>query len=116
MHVTEWALSNGRDNNDAIDLERIDTKAAKIQLARRLIEAIEARDLTQAAAATLLGIDQPKVSRIMRMQISEFSASRLMRFLTLIGRDIEIVIRATGEGATIRTGHLRIVANSRTET
>ncbi len=85
------ALEVAGTHDAATDLERIDAAPAKIQLARRLVEAIHARNLTQAATAALLGIDQPKVSRLMRMQISEFSASRLMRFLTLVGRDIEIV-------------------------
>ena len=112
--MAERALDVAGNHDDATDLERIDAGPAKIQLARRLVEAIHARNLTQSATAALLGIDQPKVSRLMRMQISEFSAPRLMRFLTLVGRDIEIVIIAAGEGAMNKPGHLRIVASGRT--
>ena len=92
----------------------IDADPAKTQLAQRIVETIEARGLTQAATAALLGIDQPKVSRLLRSHLSEFSVSRLLRFITLLGRDIEIVIHATRGEAPGRQGHLRIVATDRT--
>lgn len=92
----------------------IDADTAKTQLAQRIVEAIEARDLTQADAAALLGIDQPKVSRLLRNRLSEFSVSRLLRFIILLGRDIEIVIHATREEAPGQQGHLRVVATNRT--
>lgn len=65
-----------------------DADPAKLQLAKRIAEAIEALGLTQAATAALLGIDQPKVSRLLRNRLSEFSISRLLRLIILLGRDI----------------------------
>ncbi len=98
--------NNGKNGTD----ESIDADPAKIQLAMRIAEAIEARGLTQAATAALLGIDQPKVSRLLRNHLSEFSVSRLLRFITLLGRDVEIVIHATREDASGQPGRLRVVA------
>jgi len=66
---------------------------AKAQLAQRICEIIAERKLTQTKAASLLGIDQPKISALMRGKLDGFSADRLFRFLNALGRDVEIVIR-----------------------
>jgi len=39
------------------------------------------------------GINQPKVSALARYRLEGFSVERLMRFLTALNRDVEIVIR-----------------------
>ena len=41
----------------------------------------------------ILGIDQPKVSTLMRGRLSGFSIERLLRFLLLLGRDVEINVK-----------------------
>lgn len=66
---------------------------AKARLAQRIAELLEAQNLTQAQAAVLLGIDQPKVSKLIRGQLKEFSTDRLFRFLNALDQDIEIVIK-----------------------
>ena len=66
---------------------------AKSEMARRIASIIKHRHLTQAQAGKLLEIDQPKVSKIVRGQLQEFSLERLMHFMTKLDRDIEIVIR-----------------------
>ena len=66
---------------------------AKAALARRIASIIKHRHLNQADAAKLLKIDQPKISRLVRGQLKDFSIDRLMNFLMLLGRDIEIVIK-----------------------
>ena len=54
---------------------------------------IENRKLTQAKATSLLGVDQAKVSALLRGKLSGFSTDRLLRFLNALGQDIEIVVR-----------------------
>jgi predicted XRE-type DNA-binding protein len=66
---------------------------AKAQLVQRISDIISERKLTQARAAKLLGIDQPKVSALLRGKLEGFSTDRLFRFLNALGRDVEIVIR-----------------------
>jgi predicted XRE-type DNA-binding protein len=66
---------------------------AKAGLARKIGAAIEQRGLTQAAAAEVLGIDQPKVSALVRGRLAGFSLDRLLRFLVLLGSDVEIVVK-----------------------
>jgi len=80
---------------------------AKAELASRIGEVIRQRRLTQTAAAEVLGIDQPKVSRLQRGYLTNFSVERLMHFLTLLGRDVEIVIRPVPRAR--RVGRVRVV-------
>lgn len=78
---------------------------AKADLAIQISRIIEERGLTQAEAAEILGIDQPKVSALVRGRLSGFSMERLYRFLNALGRDIEIVVRPkprTKSRATLR--------------
>jgi predicted XRE-type DNA-binding protein len=57
------------------------------------------RELTQAAAAQLMGIDQPKVSAMLAGQFRGYSVERLMRFLVALGHDVEIVVKPRKRGA-----------------
>ena len=66
---------------------------AKAELTAQISQLIESRGLTQAAAARLLGVDQPKVSALLRGRLTGFSTERLIRFLNALGRDVEIVVR-----------------------
>jgi predicted XRE-type DNA-binding protein len=64
----------------------------KAQLAHQISELIEMRHITQTDAAKILGIDQPKVSALMRGKLSGFSIDRLFRFLNALGNNVEIRI------------------------
>jgi predicted XRE-type DNA-binding protein len=66
---------------------------AKAELARKIAEVIAKRHLTQAAAAKLLNLDQPKVSALVRGRLAGFSLDRLVRLLVLLGSDVEIVVK-----------------------
>lgn len=63
---------------------------AKSDLAILITNIIKQRKLTQARAAKLMGIDQPKVSKIVKGLLSEFTMERLMKYLVSLGFDIEI--------------------------
>lgn len=67
---------------------------AKAELARKIAGIIDGRGLTQAAAAAILEVDQPKVSALIRGRLAGFSLDRLVRFLVLLGSDVEIVVKA----------------------
>jgi predicted XRE-type DNA-binding protein len=66
---------------------------AKARLAQRISEVLGKKRLTQTQAAKLLGIDQPKVSKLLRGQLREFSTERLFRLLNALDHDVEIVIK-----------------------
>ena len=76
---------------------------AKAQLVQRISDIISERKLTQARAAKLLGIDQPKVSALLRGKLEGFSTDRLFRFLNALGRDVEIVIRTARQEGEAET-------------
>ena len=67
---------------------------AKADLVDRIVDIIEDRKLTQVRAAKILGIDQPKVSALMRGRLSDFSIERLLRFLLLLDQDVHIAVTA----------------------
>lgn len=62
-------------------------RLAKAALAFRIAERIRTRRLTRTQAARILKIDEPKISRLLRGQLSNFSIRRLTRFLTLLEHD-----------------------------
>jgi predicted XRE-type DNA-binding protein len=74
---------------------------AKAELSRQIITIISRRHLTQAKAAEILGIDQPKVSALLRGKLSDFSLVRIIHFLNLLGSDVQIVVKPkTPPGST----------------
>jgi len=66
---------------------------AKAEVASRICDIIAERKLSQTMAATILGVDQPKVSALMHGRLEGFSSDRLFRFLNALDRDVEIVIK-----------------------
>lgn len=73
----------------------------KAELASKIGEIIDTRNLTQIDAAEILGIDQPKVSALIRGKLSGFSTERLFRFLNALGSDIEISVKPKPESRTV---------------
>lgn len=68
-------------------------KQTKVRLAAAINELVRRKQLSQAMAARRLKINQPKVSALLNYRLQGFSVERLMRFLTALDRDVEIVIR-----------------------
>lgn len=84
-----------------LGLPKPDDLLAKAELAAKIIEEIQRRRLTQGQAAVMLGIDQPKISALKQGKLSGFSIERLMRFLLLLGRDIEISVKGRSKSNTV---------------
>jgi predicted XRE-type DNA-binding protein len=76
-----------------LDYPDAEEALAKSRLAQRIAEIIKKKRLTQVQAGVLLGIDQPKVSRLLRGRLREFSTDRLFRFLNALDQDVEIIIK-----------------------
>ena len=68
-------------------------RQAKLRLAYGLNQELEVRKLSQADAAKVLGLTQPKVSALRHYKLAGFSVERLMNLLTAMDQDVEIVIR-----------------------
>ena len=54
---------------------------------------MEERKLSQADAAKVLGVTQPKVPAFRHYKLAGFSVERLMNLLTALDQNVEIVIR-----------------------
>src|ERR1700676_4887928 len=68
---------------------------AKAEIAMKIHELIKKKKLTQAKAAKILKISQPKVSLLLRGHLTDFSLERLLRFLNDLGQDVYISIVPT---------------------
>ena len=68
-------------------------RQAKLRLAYALNQVLEQRKLSQAEAAKVLGVTQPKVSALRHYKLAGFSVERLMTLLTALDQDVDIVIR-----------------------
>jgi len=90
----DYTVSSGNVFAD-LGLPNPEELLAKAELAHKITVLIRERGLTQAQAAKLLQVDQPKVSALIRGRLTGFSIERLMRFLLLLGQDIRITVEAT---------------------
>jgi predicted XRE-type DNA-binding protein len=76
-------------------------KAALVLQLKRLIAE---QDLTQTAAAKLIKLKQPDLSKLLRGQLRLVSVEKLMRMLTAFDQDVEITLkphRKRGEAGRI---------------
>lgn len=105
MHTGEPMPSSGNVLAD-LNLPQEDDLLAKAELAAKIIAEVQRRRLTQSQAAAILGIDQPKISALKQGKLTAFSIERLMRFLLLLGRDIEITVK--GKAGRRSTARLRV--------
>ncbi len=85
----EFSVGSGNVYAD-FGLSNPEEAKTKAELAMLISDVIKEKGLTQQQAAELMKIDQPKVSRIIRGLLSEFSIERLLKFVLALGFDIEI--------------------------
>lgn len=81
----------------------------KADLAMCIGDIIRQRGLTQTAAARLLGVDQPKVSALLRGRLSGFTIDRLVKYAAALGQDVQIMVRPRGQtssGSTQEDGEI----------
>ena len=88
------------------DLGLTDAEKLKIKtgLVIEIRKAMRRLGLTQQEAAKRMGITQPKVSDMMRGDLSNLSERKLMDCLNRLGYDIEIKVKPTSEPV----GHLML--------
>ena len=83
-------------------------RQTKVRLARAINDVLQRRGLSQGKSAELLGINQPKVSALSKYRLEGFSVERLMRFLTALNQDVEIIVR--NRPRTRRPGRVYVTA------
>lgn len=83
-----------------------DELAAKVDLARAIRHLVEERGLSQRAAAPIVRVTQPELSRLWQRRLDGFSIDRLCRILTALDQDVRIVVHPKSRSrrhATVRT-------------
>jgi predicted XRE-type DNA-binding protein len=85
-----------------------DERQTKVRLAVVINDILRRRGLSQVEAAKQLGVNQPKVSALSKFRLEGFSVERLMRFLTALNQDVEIVIH--NRSRTRRPGRVFVTA------
>jgi len=89
----ESELSSGNVFAD-LGFEHSGERHLKAKLATAIARFIEKKGWTQAQTAERISLDQPKVSRLLRGQLSGFSADRLFAVLNRLGHSVEVRISA----------------------
>ncbi|MDR2213177.1 MAG: helix-turn-helix domain-containing protein [Pseudomonadales bacterium] len=104
--MTEFEESTG---NVYADLGRKDAAEmlVKAQLATKIGEIIKARKWTQQKAADVLGLTQPKLSKMLRGQFRGISETKMLDCLARLGRNVQIVIGPARR--SVATGHVAVV-------
>lgn len=101
-------IESGRGNVFAdLGFRDAEERLLKAKLATKIAQLIEQKGWTQAQTAARTGLDQPKVSHLLRGQLSGFSADRLFAILNRLGHSVEVRISAK-ERAPEKT-HTRVL-------
>ena len=79
----------------------------KVEIARAISNTLSKCGLTQSQAAEIIGVDQAKISALVRGRLKGFSVDRLIRFLVLLGKDVDI--RISGRNRN-QPGRIKVIA------
>ncbi|NNM72669.1 helix-turn-helix domain-containing protein [Enterovirga aerilata] len=80
-------------------------ESLKADLVMGIMDEIARRGLSQTAAARLMGISQPDVSKLLRGRTGGYSLERLLGFTRALGGDVEITVK---RNASERRGQLKL--------
>ncbi len=88
-------------DNVLVDLgfEDAEELSAKALLATKFNDLVAKRGLSQAEAAAITGMTQPKVSQVRRYKLQNISLERLMQALVSLDQRVEIVVRPARRNA-----------------
>jgi predicted XRE-type DNA-binding protein len=87
-------FENGSENVFAdIGVREPEDALLRAKLVMQIGAVIAQKRLSQTEIAAMLGVDQPKVSKLVRGRISGFTSDRLLRFLTALGCDVKIEVK-----------------------
>lgn len=92
LEEVECEMSSGNVFAD-LGIENPEEELTKAKLVWEIEQIIKKRKLNQVNAAKIMGINQPKVSALIRRKLDGFSVERLIHFLNALGQDIDIIVR-----------------------
>lgn len=74
----------------------------RAEVALEIFKILKKKKMTQVAAANLLGIKQPDVSKLKNGNFSHFSLERLLEFLNKLGKAVELRIATAKKGKPVK--------------
>lgn len=80
-----------------LGLPNADELLLKAQLVTKIHSVMAARGLKQAAAAKLMSVSQPDLSRLLRGDFQDVSEGRLLKMLRRLDTEVEITVRDHGQ-------------------
>jgi len=80
----------------------------KAKLTIQIYQLLKGRGSTQGEAAKLLGTTQAQVSTLMRCRPVSVSIGRLMEFLTILGQDVELIVKPVAFRNKGQQGHMSV--------
>ena len=98
--ATKVRRSTGNVFRDVgFDKEEAENLRLRSELMVQIRKLIERRKLTQAAAAKLFGVTQPRVSDLVRGRIDLFSIDTLVNMLARAGVKVRLVVKRSSQVA-----------------
>lgn len=79
-----------------LGLEPAGEHKVKAELVHKLDRLLQSRRLSQAAAAVLVGVSQPDLSRLLNGRFRDLSVERLMRMLVRLDCAVDITVHYEG--------------------
>lgn len=91
-----------------LELDNPEEELIKSDLTRNIAFIIKKKKLTQSQVAKILGVDQPRISSLLRGRFDLFSVEMLMHFLQALGQDIKIVVKPKPRNRKV--AHISVVS------
>ncbi|SRR6266446_9012727 len=90
----DWVETSSGNVFADLGFQDAEGRLLKAKLATKIAQLIEKKGWTHAQTAERTALDRPKVSRLLRGQLSGFSADRLFAVLNRLGHSVEVRISA----------------------
>ncbi len=88
----EFEMSSGNVFAD-LGFDNAEEMQLKSELVRQINTIIKTRELSTVQARDLLKIDEEMLSNVRRGRLTEISIEHLFRYLNILGRDLEVVLK-----------------------
>jgi predicted XRE-type DNA-binding protein len=96
--MSDERVTQGSGNVVAdLGMPNADELLLKAQLVAKVRTIMASRGLRQPAAAKLMGVSQPDLSRLLRGHFRDVSEGRLLKMIRRLDTEVEIVIRDHGQ-------------------
>jgi predicted XRE-type DNA-binding protein len=88
----EFEIGSGNVFAD-IGFDNAEEMQFKSELVRQINQIIKSRELTSIQVRDLLNLDEAMLSNLSRGRLTELTIERLFRYLNVLGRDLEVVLK-----------------------